>query len=486
MILAASALASVLNTNVFSSPPNVVLFIVDDLGWQDSSVPFTTTPTSFNKTYRTPNLQSLASKSSRYTQAYSAATVCTPSRTSIMSGKNPARTHITYWTFNGDTSASDPATIPPKWQHQGLLPKDGPFLPQLLTEAGYKTIHIGKAHFGSLNQFAANPNALGFQTNIAGSAIGHPGSFLGTHKFMNSLRNGQPEKPSSHDVQDLKEYHGQDIYLTEALAIEARKQIQKAKIDQPFFLYFAPYAVHTPIMANPKYLDNYKSLDPREAAYATMIESYDHALGQIIEELKTQNRFDNTLIIFTSDNGGLSVHSRAGNDDRNAPLRGGKGTFYEGGTRVPLIIHEPNQAKSQIFDQTVIGTDLYDYVLKMAGINHINGPDSEPQRLKQSLDRPLVWHIPHFWGANGQGIEPHSAIRFQNYKLIYKHRDLTFELYNLETDLGETSNLAKSNPLTTQKLAQKLGQELRSLGAEMPTSKATMRVIPFPDQLNLQ
>ncbi len=463
--------------------PNIVLFIVDDLGWQDTSVEFADKPTEFNKTYRTPNLKSISQESTKFTQAYSACTVCTPSRTAIMSGKSPARTHITYWTYNGDTSSPEPIIKAPSWQKNGLLPKDGPFLPELLSKSGYFTIHAGKAHFGALNSFAANPKAIGFQENIAGSEIGHPGSFYGTDNFMNSLRQGQPEKPSSHDVLGLSEYHQKDIYLTEAIADKTVKMMRKVKKDQPIFLNFATYAVHTPIMANKRLLANYANLDPREAAYATMIESYDNAIGEIVNELKAQNRWENTLFIFTSDNGGLSVHSRAGNDDRNSPLRGGKGTFFEGGTRVPLIIHTPQQSQPITKNQPVIGTDLFAFILQKAGAKIPPGIDADPRRFQNSLDRPLIWHTPHFWGMKGQGIEPYSAIRSADFKLIYKHRTQTFELYNLATDIGETANIADSKPIVVKSLSQKLGQELRSLGAQMPIVKATNQSLPYPDRI---
>ena len=266
--------------------PNILLFLVDDLGWQDTSVAFGEEESDFNRVYRTPHLESLVPESVMYTDAYAACPVCTPSRTAIMTGKSPVRTHITYWTLNGDMSANDEATTAPAWQWQGLEKDDAPFLPQLLADSGYRTIHVGKAHFGAIDTFAADPTEIGFQVKIAGHAAGGPGSFYGTQKFMASLRQGNEEKPAVWDVPGLEKYHGEDIYLTEALTLEARAALREAKANgKPFFMNFAPYAVHAPIMANNRYLGNYpESMDARERAYATMVETYDAALGDLIAE----------------------------------------------------------------------------------------------------------------------------------------------------------------------------------------------------------
>lgn len=464
--------------------PNIVLFLVDDLGWQDTSVPFTDKPTPFNKTYKTPAIEQLATESVKYTDAYAACAVCTPSRTAIMTGKNPARTHITYWTLDGDTSANDPATKPPRWQWEGLEPKDAPFLPKLLHDGGYVTIHTGKAHFGQIDHFAADPKAIGFDVNIAGHAAGAPGSYYGLDDFKDSVRKKQPEKPSPWDVPGLEKYWGKDIFLTEALADEAVSAVDKV-LDQkkPVFLYFAPYAVHAPIMPNKRLLDHYPAdMDPRERAYATMIEGYDNALAQIRAEFERRGQWQNTIVIFSSDNGGLSVHSRAGKDDRNAPLRAGKGSFYEGGTRVPLLVRRPGQHATTVH-RPVVGTDLFSLVLHEAGLRIPQTPDSHLDRiLGKAPERPFVWHMPHFWGAKGQGIEPYSAVRLGNMKLVYRHRDQGFELYDLSQDIGESHNLAAQQPQTVRRLAIILTSQLKSMKAQMPTLKSNSQPVPWPDQ----
>lgn len=481
-----AALLAVAGQSLTFERPNILLFLVDDLGWQDVSVPFGEERSAFNEVYRTPNLEAMVPESVKYTNAYAACPVCTPSRTAIMTGKSPVRTHITYWTLNGDMSAEDAVTKAPAWQWQGLEKKDAPFLPQVLADSGYRTIHVGKAHFGAVDTFAADPTEIGFQVNIAGHAAGGPGSFYGTQKFMASLRQGQEEKAQIWDVPGLEKYHGEDIYLTEALTLEAKEALREAKESgKPFFMNFAPYAVHAPIMANKRYLANYpESMDARERAYATMIETYDKALGDLVAELKELGEWENTVVIFTSDNGGLSAHARAGNDDRNAPLRAGKGSFYEGGVRVPLLVRRPYQ-ESLTIDQPVVGTDLYALVLYEARLWEKATQDADLARLfgRFTGDKPIVWHMPHFWGVQGQGIQPFSAVRLGDIKLVYRHRDQGFELYDLKRDLGETRDLAAEMPERVESLAKVLGDELRRMGAQMPKMKSSGALVPWPDEV---
>lgn len=468
-------------TPILTAPqqPNIILFIVDDLGPQDNSLQLTDKPNPFRNVYRTPNLKKLAAESTIYTQAYSASPVCTPTRTSIMTGKHPARTHITYWTIQGDTSADDPVTKPPRWQFEGLLPKDGPFLPELLANAGYQTIHIGKAHFGEVGKFSADPKAIGFQVNIAGHAAGSPGSYYGLQNFAQSVRTNQPDKPSIWDTPGLDKYHGEDIYLTEALALEASAAIKNAvTTKKPFFLNFATYAVHTPIQANKRFLDHYKGLDPREAAYATMVETYDAALGSIVQTLKETKQDKNTIIIFTSDNGGLSVHSRGGNDDRNTPFRAGKGSYYEGGTRIPLVIHTPGKKP---FERNFLvqSHDLFQFILESA-----NQPvPKEIDALSFGSRWSILIHVPHFWGTKGQGIEPFSSIRLGDHKLVYKHRSRSYELYDLVKDPSEQKNIIDQSQDLLKSYMTTLRSELRRVDAQMPTEKNTGKAVPLPQKL---
>jgi arylsulfatase A-like enzyme len=439
--------------------PNIVLFLVDDLGWQDLQVPLHGEATPFNERYRTPNLMRLAREGVTFTNAYASAPVCTPTRTSIMTGQDPARTNITYWTLSKDkdTSAGHPKLSPPAWQVNGLQPGEHS-LPQVLSDSGYQTIHVGKAHFGAHETEGADPRALGFQVNIAGHASGAPGSFYGTHNFTRAGRQGKAQGPASlWDVPGLEKYHGQDIYLTEALTAETLPALRTAHATgKPFFLNFCPYAVHAPIMPNKRLLDSYQELDPREAAYATMVETYDLALGSLLSELESLDILDNTLVIFASDNGGLSAHARGGAPHvHNAPLRSGKGSAYEGGIRVPTLIRWPAHGQAGLRESTpILSTDLHATILTAAGClpqdqqHPIDGRDLGPLlRAEGSFDERVIgWHQPHQWGVKGPGIQPFSAIRQGQWKLIWFHANRRFELYDLSQDIGEDNDLAQQVP----------------------------------------
>lgn len=471
-------------------PPNIVLFLVDDLGWQDSSVALGPERTPFNDRYRTPNLERLAREGLSFTQAYAAAPVCTPTRTAILSGQAPARSHITYWTLrkDTDTSAEFPGLRPPKWDVNGLQPEDTT-LPELLQQAGYRTIHVGKAHFGAVGTPGADPRNLGFDVNVAGHGVGSPGSFLGLENFSAAARKGD----RVWDVPGLERWHGKQVFLEEALAAEAVEQIDAAvAAGTPFFLSFAPYSVHVPITANPRYAANYAHLDPREAAYATMVETCDAALGTLLAQLEARGIADETLVIFTSDNGGLSAHGRGGEPHtHNAPLRSGKGSCYEGGIRVPLVVRGPGVARGKRSDAQVISTDLFPTLLAAA---HVELPHDGVERDGLDVtgllhggsletDRVLVWHQPHFWGVQGPGIWPFSALRVGDWKLIYRHADREFELYNLANDPGETLDFAASAVSRVEDLARVLGERLRAMGAQMSLDETTGQPVPWPDEV---
>lgn len=496
MLFLAVAMALSAEARTAGEPPNIILFIVDDLGWQDISVPLHSESTPFNERYHTPHVARLAREGLAFTNAYASAPVCTPSRTSIMTGKAPARTHITYWTLHADqdTTREHPLLRAPAWRMNGLQPEDGPTLPQLLKHGGYRTIHVGKAHFGAHGTPGGDPTTLGFEVNIAGHASGAPGSFLSTHRFANGPRNGRPDASSVWDVPGLEAYHDQSIYLTEALTIEAQRAIRESiEREQPFFLNFAPYAVHTPIMANERYLARYEHLHPTEAAYATMIESVDAALGALMHTLEVAGQLDNTIIIFTSDNGGLSAHGRGGEaNTHNAPLRSGKGSAYEGGVRVPAIVRWPGVTPADArSDAIIIGHDWFPTILAMAGItlpeahtSELDGRDLTPALRSADdpwPDRTVHFHMPHTWGARGPGIWPFSSIRSGRWKLIYFHADRRFELYDLAYDLAETINLAEWHPDRIANLAAQLGDWCRSVNAQPSIDRRTDQPVEWPD-----
>jgi len=468
--------------------PNILVFLVDDLGWQDTSVAFHTERTPFNERYRTPNVERLAARGLKFTQAYASAPVCTPTRTSLMTGRSPGRNHITYWTLHKDRdqSAKYPRVRAPAWNVNALQAGDVT-LPRLLQAAGYRTIHVGKAHLGAMDTSGADPRNLGFDVNIGGHAAGGPGSYYGRENFSAAHRKGA----SVWDVPGLEAWHGQDVFLTEALTAEACVAVAAAvRAGEPFFLHMATYAVHAPISANERYLEHYEGLDPREAAYATMVESYDAALGTIVAKLDELEVLDDTLIVFTSDNGGLSAHARGGEKHtHNAPLRSGKGSAYEGGIRVPQIIAWPGVTKSGTCDVPVVTHDLFPTLLAVAGVaipaehaRTVEGIDLTPLLRGEPLDvdRSLFWNQPHFWGVHGPGIWPFSAIRRGDWKLVYKHEDRSFELYDLAHDIGESTNRAADEPERVRDLAERLSAWFERVDAQLSIDIETGLPIELP------
>ncbi len=472
------------------TPPNIILFLVDDMGWQDTSLPFWSEVTPSNQRYQTPAKEKLARAGVVYVNAYSASPVCTPTRAALMTGQSPGRSGISYWTLypNQDTSAKHPRLQPPPWKTGGLT-KDDSTLPKILRREGYRTIHVGKSHLGAVGTSGADPRNLGFDVNIAGHGAGAPGSYYGIHNFKSKMRNGK-SGDSVWDVPGLEPYHGQEIYLTDALTIETISALENAKNEgSPFFLQFAPYAVHTPIMKNPKHSETYAQLDAREAAYATMIESMDCALRSIMESLEDLGLLENTIVIFTSDNGGLSAHGRGGQPHvHNAPLRSGKGSAYEGGIRVPLIIAgTPLSTPGTRSDTPVISMDIFPTVLELAGIdlaesNHppIDGISLAPHLVGNSntnedqlANRPLVWHMPHQWGAPGPGIEPFTSVRRGAWKLCVFHDGPRYELYNLDADVKESTNLVQENPEMVGSMLRDLNKWFLRTGAVMSRDAET-------------
>lgn len=477
--------------------PHVVVAMIDDLGWQDCSVPFGPEPTPFNARYRTPNLERLAARGTIFTDGYAASPVCTPTRTAFMTGLHPGRTGITYWTLRADrdNSATHPRLQAPTWRLTGL-DEDDTTLPRLLQDAGYHTIHAGKAHFGAIGTPGADPGNLGFDVNIAGHAAGGPGSFQGIHDFGAMKRDGKTGS-SVWDVPGLDEYHGRDAYLTEALAEKSVAALREGvESGDPVFLHFAPYAVHAPIMANHRHLHHYEGLDPREAAYATMIESMDAALGRILDTLDDLGIAEDTIVVFLGDNGGLSAHARGGAPHvHNAPLRSGKGSAYEGGVRVPFVIAGPGLHDDGRREATpVTAIDLLPTLAQLAGVDlpteHSQMLDGESIVALVSddasrddgprADRPLVWHMPHQWGAKGPGIEPFTSIRRGDWKLLWFHDGPSVELYDLGTDLGETRDLAATEPEIVSDLLADLDAWFARTGASRSIDRRTGEAIPLP------
>ncbi len=478
--------------------PNVILFLVDDMGWQDTSVPFHKERTPFNDIYRTPNMERLASQGMKFTQAYSHS-ICSPTRVSLMSGMNAARHRVTNWTLrrNATNDRKHPTLDMPGWYVNGMQPTDSienavyvTPLPQILKDHGYFTIHCGKAHFGAISTPGEYPQTLGFDINIAGHAAGGPGSYHGEKNFSAVWRKGS----TIWDVPGLEKYHGKDINLTEALTREALIALDSAsKSGKPFFLYMSHYAIHAPIEEDHRFIEKYKGMDPTEAKYASMVESMDKSLGDLMDYLERKEINENTIILFTSDNGGLSAVARGGiPHTHNKPLSSGKGSAHEGGIREPMIVSWPGvtPAKSST-DKYLIIEDFFPTILEMTGIQHyetvqqVDGRSFTPILKRTSgfkNERSLFWHVPNNWGPKGPGIGASSTIRKGDWKLIYYHTDQSFELFNITNDIGELSNLVEERLELKKKLAKELGEYLRSVNAQMPTIRETGTQVPWPDE----
>ncbi|MCW1926140.1 sulfatase [Luteolibacter arcticus] len=456
--------------------PNVLVFIVDDMGWQDTSVPFhhdaegKPVVSVLNRRYRTPNMEKLAAQGMKFTRAY-AHPVCTPSRITLMTGKNAARHHVTNWTNPAGTENSDNDVkhlrSPEGWGVKGISP-DETALPSLLKQAGYRTIHCGKAHFGSKGAFGQYPQAVGFDINIAGNEIGHPASYFAKQNFG---------KGSNH-VTGLEKWHGKDEFLTEVLTRELGEVLETSvKEKKPFFAYMAHYAVHSPFNEDPRFSANYPDLPPPQRAYATLIEGMDRSLGDLLAKLDTLGVAENTLVIFLSDNGGdAPIPNNNANPvvSGNAPIRGKKGMRYEGGIRVPMIAAWAKQGPGNAFpipaashtSDLVALADIFPTVTNLAGVTNAkpwDGHDLLPYlKGDPSYHRPqwLVTHYPH-----GHNNDHYSIFHEGPWKLIRNWADGSSELYNLASDLAESKNLAAEQPDRTKAMAAKLDQRLNEYGA---------------------
>lgn len=484
-----------------ASRPNIIMFLVDDMGWQDTSEPFWNKKTTFNKRYHTPNMERLAREGMKFTQAY-ATPICSPTRVSLMTGMNTARHRVTNWTLkkNASNDAADNELEFPLWNVNGISQEKGiertvhaTTLPQILQNNGYFTVHAGKGHFGAIGTPGANPKNLGFAVNIAGHAAGAPESYLGTENFGNG-KEGKEEWA----VPGLEEYHGKDIFLTEALTQEALKVIDTADSKKPFYLYMSHYAVHFPFYGDKRFLQKYldAGLDETEAKYASMIEGMDKSLGDIMDYLEEKKLDENTIILFMSDNGGLSVHARGGKPNtHNKPLASGKGSLYEGGIREPMIVKWPGVSEpGSETDQYLIIEDFFPSILEMAQIDNPKMEQStdglsfvpmleNPKLADDPQTRPLFWHYPNKWGASGPGIGTTSSVRKGDWKLIYYHKDAKMELFNIEEDIREENNLAAVNLQKLKELAGVLSRHLRKVNAQMPTFKNSGEKVPYPDEV---
>ncbi len=457
--------------------PNVVFFLVDDLGWTDIEpygTPF----------YETPNLKNLASESMLFTNAYAACPVCSPTRISIMTGKYPSRLQTTdyFGALQPDEIVKDSIR---RTQHQMLpapyranLPLEEETIAEALKNSGYKTFIAGKWHLGKTQEYW--PENQGFDINIGGFNSGHPKSYFSPYSNA-KLEDGPTGE-----------------YLTDRLADETVKFIDENK-EKPFFIYSAFYAVHTPLQGKKDLIEKYEEKKARlglidkfstegkssvrmnhgNVIYAAMVDAMDEAVGKVIKKLKDERIYDNTIIIFFSDNGGESTAE--GDPTSNFPLRAGKGWMYEGGIREPLLIRWPNHTKKgSICEQPVISTDFYPSILEMAGLpllpeQHKDGKSIVPILEGKKIERSaLFWHYPHY---GNQGGAPGSAIRDGDWKLIRWYEDNREELYNLKEDIREGKNVLNEKPEIAEKLRNKLNKWLKEQDAKMPSPNPYYNVL---------
>ena len=468
-------------------PPNIILFVVDDLGWQDVALPLADHETPLNRRYRTPNLVRMATEGMKFTNAYAAGPVCSPTRVTLITGRFPAESKVTA-IVGGPRPESNPVLLPPqRWNVNGLSPAadtplafSGPLLPKILRDSGYKTIHVGKGHWGKPGTPGADPLALGFDVNIGGSGAGLPGSYQGENNYRN--RDGQDAVPH------LDSYHGTDTFLTEALTIEANRAIDQAVAEKrPFFLHFAQFAVHTPLNPDMRFVMNNIELvksGANEVNYATLVEGMDKSLGDVLANITRHGLDKTTLVVFVSDNGASSEARKRGINDYNAPLRGAKGTPYEGGIRIPLVVKWPGHVRpGSISSVPVITDDLFATALAVGNVaerekyvSGIRGKDLTPMLTggdNFSGDRPLLWHYPHEAGF-------FSALRVGQWKLIFHYKTRQYELFNLVSDLSESSNVLDANRSVGARLSQTLREGLSNAGAQTPYDPVTMRDVALP------
>ena len=469
--------------------PNIILFMVDDMGWQDTSVPFWTQRTPLNDTYETPNMERLASEGMLFSQAY-AAPISSPSRCSLMTGANAARHRVTNWTLRRDetTDLDDAEVATPDWNWNGISQVPGighTFVARsfvdILRANGYHTIHVGKAHWGAFDTPGERPEHFGFEVNIAGHAAGGPATYLSEQNYGHDA-NGKPTSPMH--IPGLQKYWQTGTFLTEALTQECLAALDKAKqYSQPFYLYMSHYAVHIPIDRDMRYFQKYrdKGLSEKEAAYASLVEGMDHSLGEILDWLDR--------------NGGYATGSYYRDEPlytQNAPLRSGKGSLLEGGIREPMIVRWPGVVEpGSRCDRYVMIEDFYPTLLEMGGVRQYKVPQQVDGRsfmplLRQTGDpsrgRALIWNYPNVWGNTGPGISLNCAIRLGSWKLIYNYKTGEKELYNVDQDISEEHNLAANNPEKVRQLSRRLGRELRRMNAQRPTFKATGEPSPWPDE----
>jgi len=448
------------------SKPNFVIILVDDMGWTDATC-------YGSRYYETPNIDKLCSRGMKFTDGYAACAVCSPTRAAVMTGRYPARVGITDWIrarFQGGKIPADrknPSGFTGGRNRKLLCPRnpywlelDEVTIAEALKPAGYISCHVGKWHLGPDDWY---PEKQGFDYNFGGCDYGQPPSYFDpySNRRLKGIPTLKPRKKGE--------------YLTDREGDEAARFIKQHR-DKPFFLYMAHYAVHTPIQGKKDLVAKYRGKTPtnqKNPKYAAMIESVDDAVGKIMAALDEAGVADNTVVVFTSDNGGLVGPTH------NAPLRSGKGFPYEGGIREPLIVRWPKTVKpGSVCGEPVMSIDFFPTFCEAAGVKLpagrvIDGESIMPL-LKQtgSLKRDAIfWHYPHYRGR----LAPYSIIRKGNWKLIRRWETGKLELFNLKDDISERNDLAARMPERARELDERLSAWLKSVGAKLPRKNPDYR-----------
>lgn len=479
--------------------PNVVLFLVDDMGVMDTSVPFLTDSLGqpkrypLNDFYRTPGMDRLAQRGVRFSN-FCAMSVCSPTRISLLTGQSSARHRTTNW-ISPDADNRGPRG-PQNWNWKGLA-STAVSLPRLLRDAGYRTIHVGKGHLGPRGSNGEDPRNIGFDINIGGSSIGQPGSYYGEQNYAAT------GKKTANPVPHLEKYHGTKTFLSEALTLEAKAAVSQAVQDQkPFYLNFAHYAVHAPFQSDPRFINHYRDSGrpPAAQAFASLVEGMDKSLSDLLDHLEQLGVAENTLILFLGDNGSDAPLGHEHEVACAAPLRGRKGAHYEGGMRVPMIAAwaRPRDghlgqrrvpiAAGTIQTQLASVLDLFPTILAATGVEepreHVidglplvslfNGrPDpSRPQR--------FLMHYPH---------APHrsnyfTTFRHDDWKVIYHYfptpvsQPSHYQLFNLADDPFESQDVADTEPKVLRSMMAKLIDELQRCAAVYPVDEHGQPLMP--------
>jgi len=444
-----------------ANKPNILFILIDDMGWKDIAC-------AGSSYYETPNIDKLASEGMRFTNAYSAAPVCTPSRGAIFSGKCPARTQLTT-VFSGPSGPDDRLYDWSKYRGESdqylearnrhALPRTEFILPQALSEGGYRTGFFGKWHIGECAGYY--PDQRGFHV-------------------AKGYRVNQHRSSRSHWMKDFVKTAvnlddaDKDAYVADVLTDECLEFITENK-NTPLLAVLSLYLVHNPVQPKPDKLDHYKNkptTDQNNPGYAAMVEAVDDSVGRVLARIKDLGLELNTMVIFTSDNGGLTLKNTS-----NYPLMGGKSFPLEAGMKVPFIVKWPGKIKPGISKQRIIGMDIYPTMLSAAGLplrpqQHLDGVDLMGLLTQNSklASRPVIFHYPHYTHATG----PFSSIIADNWKLIrfYNDTEGAYLLYNLNDDPEEQNDLSNLNPEKRDTLARKLSSMLVEMGAEMPVANS--------------